>query len=69
MSATIPGWIALTRTGASSSAIVRIIVDTAPFTVDTVVEPGYGRSFARPPKSRIDASGPNRPASWCTTSV
>ena len=47
----IPMLGAFTRTGASSTANVRTIAVTAPFTLDTVVEPGYGRSFARPPKS------------------
>ena len=28
---------------------------TPPFTVVTVVEPGYGRRSASPPKSRIEA--------------
>ena len=69
VSATMPGWIAFTRTGASSIASERIQVATAPFTDVTVVEPGYGRSFASPPKRRIEASSVKRSASWCTTSV
>ena len=40
-----------------------------PFTVVTVVEPGYGRRSAWPPKSRIAASSVRRSARTCTTSV
>ena len=47
---------ALTRIGASSTASVCTSPVTPPFTVVTVVEPGYGRRSASPPKSRIDAS-------------
>src|SRR5262249_54893457 len=36
----IPGWIALNRIGASSTAIVLIMLLTPPFTIVTVVEPG-----------------------------
>ncbi len=52
----MPGWIALNRIGASSVASVRIMLLTPPFTVVTVVEPGYGRSLARPPKSTTELS-------------
>jgi hypothetical protein len=69
VSPTIPGWIALTRIGANSIASDRIRVEIAPFTEVTVVDPGYGRSFARPPKSRIEASSARRSRSWCTISV
>ena len=31
---------------------------TAPFTVETVSEPGYGRSLARPPNTTIDVPSP-----------
>ena len=55
LSPTIPGCSALTRIGASSVASVRTIPVTPPLTVLTVVDPGYGRSLASPPKSRIDA--------------
>ena len=37
---TMPGWMALTRIGASSVASVRVRATTPPFTVETVVEPG-----------------------------
>src|SRR4051794_33404623 len=40
LSPTIPGWIPLTRIGASSTASVCTIPVTPPFTVVTVVEPG-----------------------------
>ena len=36
----MPGWIALKRTGASSTASVRIKLLTAPLTVVIEVEPG-----------------------------
>ena len=65
----MPGWIALTRIGASCSASVRTSPSTPPFTVVTVVEPGYGRRSARPPKSRIEASGVEPRRSAWTTSV
>ena len=68
-SPTMPGWIALTRIGASWSASVRTRPVTPPFTVVTVVEPGYGRRSAWPPKSRIEASSVSRGTSACTTSV
>ena len=59
--ATIPGWRAFTRTGASSSASVRIERrQTAPFDGRDGGRAGYGRSFASPPKTRIDASGARR---------
>jgi hypothetical protein len=35
-----PGWIALIRTGESSTPIVRTRPVTAPFTAETVVDPG-----------------------------
>jgi len=41
---------------------------TPPFTVDTVFEPGYGRSMARPPNMTMAASGASRDRSACTTS-
>ena len=65
----MPGWIAFTRLGASSTTIVLTRPSTPPFTVVTVVEPGYGMRNACPPKSRIDASGVMRSSSACTTSV
>ena len=40
LSPTIPGWRALTRIGASSTASVCTIPVTPPLTVLTVVEPG-----------------------------
>jgi hypothetical protein len=39
-SAAAPGWIALTRIGASSKARVLTSPVTPPLTVETVVEPG-----------------------------
>jgi hypothetical protein len=69
VSPTIPGWIAFTRIGASSVARTLVRPTMPPFTVDTVVEPGYGRSFARPPKSRIALSSSRRSRSWWITSV
>src|SRR3954453_17760492 len=60
LSPVIPGWIALTRIGASSQARLRVSPDTPPLTVETVVEPGYGRSFAWPPNSTIELSGESR---------
>ena len=51
----MPGWMALIRIGASSQVSVRTSPTMPPLTVDTVVEPGYGRSLARPPKRTIDA--------------
>src|SRR5438067_9503853 len=64
----MPGWIALTRIGASSVASTLIIPSTPPFTVDTVTEPGYGRSLARPPNTTIEPSRDSRPSNACTTS-
>src|SRR5581483_530161 len=46
VSPTMPGWIALTRIGASSTASVWTTPVTPPLTVVTVVEPGYGRRSA-----------------------
>ncbi len=37
--------------GFSSVASARIMLDIAPLTLVTVTDPGYGRSFARPPNS------------------
>ena len=65
----MPGWMALKRTGASSTASVRIKLLTAPLTVVIEVEPGYGRSLARPPNSTADAPAPMRGNSVCATSV
>ena len=48
---TTPGWIELTRIGLSSSTSVRVSPTMPPLTVVTVVDPGYGRSFAMPPNS------------------
>ena len=62
LSPTTPGWIELTRSGLSSSTSVRVSPTTPPLTVVTVVEPGYGRSLAMPPKSTIDASSVRRDA-------
>src|SRR5207249_2170041 len=42
LSPTMPGWIAFTRIGASSTASVWTTPVTPPLTVVTVVEPGYG---------------------------
>ena len=53
LSPTIAGCSALTRLGASSITSVRTRLVTAPLTVVTVVDPGYGRSRARPPKIRM----------------
>ena len=54
LSPTIPGCSALTRIGAISSARALTSPTTPPLTVETVTEPGYGRSLARPPKSTTD---------------
>ena len=59
----------LTRMGASSTIIVCISPMTPPLTVDTVVEPGYGRCMASPPNITIAPSGASRDPSACTTSV
>ena len=69
LSPTMPGWMALTRIGASSTASVCTMPTTPPLTVETVVEPGYGRSLASPPKSTIAASGAMRGSSTWMTSV
>ena len=65
----MPGWIALIRIGASWIASVRISALIPPFTVVTVVDPGYGRSFARPPNSTIDESSDSRSSNVWTVSV
>ncbi len=71
LSPMMPGWIAFTRIGASSSAIVRVSPSMPPLMVETVVEPGYGASFARPPKSTMPVSrdSTSRPTSAWTVSV
>ena len=51
-----PGCIAFTRIGASSRASVLSRPSMPPLMVETVVEPGYGASFARPPNSTIPVS-------------
>src|SRR6266498_2015186 len=69
LSPTIDGWMALTRIGASSTARVWTIVVMPPLTVETVVEPGYGRSLASPPNSTIELDSPIRSSSAWMTSV
>jgi hypothetical protein len=59
----------LKRTGASSTASVRTIPVTPAFTVETVVEPGYGRTRAWPPNSNTAARSDSRCRSACTTAV
>ena len=59
-SPTIAGCSAFTRVGASSITSVRTRLVTPPLTVVTVVDPGIGRSRARPPKTRIEDSSPSR---------
>ena len=69
LSATMPGWIALMRTGASSPTSVLTSPSTPALTVVTVVDPGYGRNLASPPYTTIDAPSVSRSPSACTTSV
>ena len=64
------GVVGLTRIGLNSSTSVRVNPTTPPFTVVTVVDPGYGRSLAIPPNSRIDDDvGSRRSSSVWTTVV
>src|SRR4029450_3498162 len=69
LSPTIPGWIALTRMGASSTARLWTRPITPPLTVETVCDPGYGRIAAMPPNTTIDPSSPIRLCRTWTTSV
>ena len=64
----MPGWMPFTRIGASSTASACTRPTTPPLIVDTVIEPGYGRSLASPPNTTIDPSGLIRGSSACTTS-
>ena len=64
LSPTMPGWMALTLTGASSVASVCTRLEMPPFTVDTVVEPGVGPLFGQAAEqhdraARVDP-GPQR---------
>lgn len=65
----IPGRNEFTRIGFSSSTIDRVNPTTPPFTVLTVVDPGYGRSLAMPPKTTMDEPSSKRGSSVWTTSV
>ena len=65
----MPGCSAFTRIGAISRASALTRPTTPPLTVETVIDPGYGRSLARPPKSTTDESSFIRGSSAWTTSV
>src|SRR5690606_34929105 len=67
LSPTMPGCRELTRIGASSTDRVRTMPITPPLTVETIVEPGYGRTRACPPKMTIDELSDRRDRSALTT--